>query len=136
MAVNVYGKNCYDWNLRFWSKIFFFVFIYLLYSVHTFPRIWHVSLFCFFSISGIAPLITCFDLQFKNIFKKFWTSLMYLSCSVFQILLQMFLLFNFLSVIRNMITVNVLIVSRCQTIVWVLLLITLKEYNHLKRDWN
>ena len=27
----------------------------------------HVS-FCFFSISGIAPLTTCFDLQFKNIY--------------------------------------------------------------------
>ena len=31
----------------------------------------HVSLFCFFSISGIAPLITCYDLQFTNTFKKF-----------------------------------------------------------------
>ena len=94
----------------------------------------HVSLFCFFSISGIAPLITCYDLQFKNIFKKFISSFMYFSYSAFQILRQIVVLFNFLSVIRNLITVNVLIVSCCQTIVCVLLLITLKEYNHLKRD--
>ena len=67
-----------------------------------------VSLFCFCSISGIAPLITCFDLQFKNTFKKFITSLIYSSYSALQILLQIFLLFNFLSVIRNLTTVNVL----------------------------
>ena len=96
----------------------------------------HVSLFCFFSISGIAPLITCYDLQFKNIFERFISFFMYLSYSAFQILLQILVLFNFLTVICNLITVNVLIVSCCQTIVWVLLLITLKECNHLKRDWN
>ena len=96
----------------------------------------HVSLFCFFSISGAAPLITCFDLQFKNIFKTFITSLTYFSYSAFHALLQIFLLFSFLLVIRKLITVNVLIVPCCQTIVWVLLLITLEEYNHLKRDWN
>ena len=95
-----------------------------------------VSLFCFFSISGIAPLITCFDLQFKNMFKKFITSFLYFSYSALQTLLQIFILFNFLSVIRNLITVNVLIVSCCEAIVWVLLLITLKEYNHLKRARN
>ena len=71
----------------------------------------HVSLFCFFSISGMAPLITCFDVQLKNILKKFITLFMYFNCSVFQILLQIFILFNFLSVIRTLITVNVLIVS-------------------------
>ena len=95
-----------------------------------------LSLFCFFSISGTAPLITCFDLRFKNMFKKFITSLMYFSNSALQTLLQIFMLFHFLSVIRNLITVNGLIVSCCETIVWVLLLITLKEYNHLKRAWN
>ena len=96
----------------------------------------HVSLFCFFSVSDIVPLITCYDLQFKNMFKKSISSFMYFSYSAFQILLQILVLFNFLSVICNLITVNVLIVSCCQTIVWVLLLITLKECNHLKRDWN
>ena len=29
-----------------------------------------VSLFCFFSISGIAPLIICFDLRFKKHVQK------------------------------------------------------------------
>ena len=79
----------------------------------------HVSLFCFFSISGIAPLITCYDLQFKNIFERFISFFMYFSYSAFQILLQILVLFNFLTVICNLITVNVLIVSCCQTIVWV-----------------
>ena len=41
---------------------------------------------------------------------------MYFSYSTFQISLQVFVWFNFLSVIRNLITVNVLIVSCCQTI--------------------
>ena len=95
----------------------------------------HVSLFCFVSISGIAPLITCYHLQFK-IFKKFISSFMYFSYSAFQILLQILVLFNFLTVICNLITVNVLITSFCQTIMRVLLLITLKECNHLKRAWN
>ena len=39
----------------------------------------YVSLFCFFSISGIAPVITFYDLQFENIFKKFISSFMYFS---------------------------------------------------------
>ena len=69
-----------------------------------------------------------------KLFKKFMSSFMYFSYSPFQILLQMFILFNFLSVIRNLVTVNVLIVSCCQAIVKVLLLITLKECNHLKKD--
>ena len=73
-------------------------------------------------------------MQFKNIFKKFKTCLMYFRYSAFQILLQIFLLLNFLSVICNLITV--LIVSCFQAIVWVLLLITLKEYNNLKINWN
>ena len=34
----------------------------------------YASLFCFFSISGTAPVITFYDLQFKNIFKKFKSS--------------------------------------------------------------
>ena len=61
---------------------------------------------------------------------------MYFRYSAFQILLQIFLLLNFLSVICNLITVNVLIISCFQAIVWVLLLITLKEYNPLKINWN
>ena len=67
----------------------------------------HVSLFFLFSISGIAPLITYYDLQFKNIFKKFISSFMYLNYSAFQILLQILVLFNFLTVICNLITANV-----------------------------
>ena len=94
----------------------------------------HVSLFCFFSISGIAPLITCYDLQFKNIFQTFISFFMYFSYSAFQILLQILVLFNFRTVICNLIIVNVLTASCCQKIVRILLLITLKECNHLKRD--
>ena len=47
----------------------------------------HVSLFCFFPISGIKPLITCYDLQFKNLCIKFKTFFMYFRYSAFQILL-------------------------------------------------
>ena len=136
MAVNVYEKNFPIKICVFRLKYFFFCFnlfvIFCSYFSEGFDS--HVSLFRFFSISGIAPSIICFDLQFRNIFKKVITSLMYFSYSVFYILLQVFLLFNFLSVIRNLITVNVLIVSCCQTIISFLLLITLKECNHLKRD--
>ena len=56
--------------------------------------------------------------------------------SAIQILLQIFIMFNFLSVIHSLITVNVLVVSRWQRTVWVSLLIMLNEYNHPKRDWN
>ena len=61
---------------------------------------------------------------------------MYFNYSAFQILRQIFLLFNFLSVIRNLIIVNGLILTCCQTIVCVLLLIALKEYNTLKTGWD
>ena len=118
-------------------KYFFCFVLFVIFCSHFSEGIdSHVSLFCFFSISGIASLITCYDLQFKNIFQKFISSFMYFSYSAFQILLQILVLFNFLTVICILITVNVLVVSCCQTIVWVLLLITLKECNHLKRDWN
>ena len=116
---------------------YFFCFILFMFCSHFSEGFdSHVSLFCFFSISGIAPLIACYDLQFRNIFKKFISSFMYFSYSAFQILLQILVLFNFLTVICNLITVNVLITSFCQTIMRVLLLITLKECNHLKRAWN
>ena len=36
MAVNIYGKICYDQNMRFQGKVFFSVLIYLLHSIHTF----------------------------------------------------------------------------------------------------
>ena len=112
-------------------KVFYFCFnlFFIFYSYFSEGFDSHVSFFCFFSISGIAPLITCFALQFKNMFRKFITSLNYSNYSVFQILQQIYLLFNFLSVIRNLITVNALIVSCCQTIVRVLSLIMLKEWN-------
>ena len=116
---------------------YFFCFILFMFCAHFSERFdSYVSLLCFFSISGIAPLITCYDSQFKNILKKFISSFMYFSYSAFQILLQILVLFNFLTVICNLITVNVLITSFCQTIMRVLLLITLKECNHLKRAWN
>ena len=79
MAVIIYRKIWYDQNFRvFRVKFFLFCFnlFFIFYSY--FPERFdsHVSLFCFFSISGIAPLITCFDLRFKNIFRKFTTALM------------------------------------------------------------
>ena len=75
----------------------------------------HVSLTCFFSICAIAPLIVYFNLRLKNMFSKITSSLLYCSISVFKILLQMFLLFNSLSVLRNLISVKVLMISCCQT---------------------
>ena len=109
MTVNVYGKICL-W-LKFKSSffvLFLFVIFFCSYISEGFDS--HVSLFYFFSISGIAPLITGYDLQFKNIFKKFLSSFMCFSYSAFQILLQILILFNFLSVMCNLIAVNVLIV--------------------------
>ena len=121
----------------FTVKYFFCFILFVMFCTHFSEGFaTHVSLFCFLSISSIPHLITRYDLQFENIFKKFISSFMYFSYSAFQIFLQILTLFNFLTVICNLITVNVLIVSCCQTIVWVLLLITLKECNHLKRDWN
>ena len=52
--------------------------------------------------------------------------------SVFEILLQIFLLFKFPSLIRNLVTVKVLMISCCQTKVSVLLQIILHENDHLK----
>ena len=122
--------------MRFQGKVFIFYFnlFVIFYSYFSEGFDSNVSLLCFFSVSDIAPLITCVDLQFKSMFNKFISSLLYSSYSAFQIFLQIFLLFNFLSVIRNLITVNILIVSCCQTMVLFLLLITLNEHNHLKSD--
>ena len=90
------------------KHFFCFNLLFIFYSYFSEGFDSDVSLFCLCSISGIAPLITCFDLQFKNMFKKFITSLIHSGYSALQILLQIFLLFNFLSVIRNLTTVNVL----------------------------
>ena len=56
----------------------------------------HVSLPCFLSICAIAPLIICFDLKSKNMFIKITTSLSYNSISVFIVLLQTYIFFQFL----------------------------------------
>ena len=77
----------------------------------------HVSLPSFLSICAIAPLIICFDLKFKTMFSKITTSLSYNCISVFIILLQIFFLFNFLSVFCNLISVKVLMISCFQTLV-------------------
>ena len=77
----------------------------------------HVSLRSFLSICAIAPLIICFDLKFKTMFSKITTSLSYNCISVFIILLQIFFLFNFLSVFCNLISVKVLMISCFQTLV-------------------
>ena len=51
-------------------KYYFFCFnlFVILYSYFSEGFDSHVSLPCFFSIFGIAPLIACIDLRFKNIF--------------------------------------------------------------------
>ena len=77
----------------------------------------HVSLRSFISICAIAPLIICFDLKFKTMFSKTTISLSYNCISVFIILLQIFFLFNFLSVFCNLISVKVLMISCFQTLV-------------------
>ena len=77
----------------------------------------HVSLRSFLSICAIAPLIICFDLKFKTAFSKITTSLSYNCISVFIILLQTFFLFNFLSVLRNLISAKVFMVSCFETLV-------------------
>ena len=76
----------------------------------------HESLPSFLSICTIAPLIMCFDLKFKTMFSKITTSLSYNYISVL-ILLQIFFLFNFLSVFFNLISVKVLMVSCFLTLV-------------------
>ena len=96
----------------------------------------HVSLPYFSLICATAPIIIYFDLRLKNMFSKITISLLYDSISVFKILLEMFLLINSLLALRNLISVKVLMVSCCQTKVWVLLPITSKEHNHLKKDWD
>ena len=50
----------------------------------------HVSLPCFPLIFAIVPLITCFDLKFKNMCSKITTSLLCHSISAFIILLKIF----------------------------------------------
>ena len=65
---------------------------------------------------------------------KITISPLYYSISVLKILLPIFLFFNFLSVLRNLILVKVLMTLCCQIIVRVLLPTTLKEQNHLKRN--
>ena len=77
----------------------------------------HVSLRSFLSICAIAPLIICFDLKFKTAFSKITTSLSYNCISVFIILLQTFFLFNFLSVLCNLISAKVFMVSCFETLV-------------------
>ena len=88
---------------------------YILGSSERFDS--HVSLPSFLSICTIAPLIICFDLKFKTMFSKITTSLSYNCISVFIILLQIFFLFNFLSVFCNLISVKVLMISCFQTFV-------------------
>ena len=94
----------------------------------------HESLPCFLSTCVIVTLIIYFDLRLKNIFSKFTISLLYYSISVIKILLQKFLLVNSLSVLRNLVSVKILMVSCCQARVWVLLPTMSKEYNHLKKN--
>ena len=73
-----------------------FNFCYILGSSERFDS--HVSLPSFLSICDNAPLAICFDLRFRTMFRKITTSLSYNCISVFTILLQIFFLFNFLSV--------------------------------------
>ena len=75
----------------------------------------HVSLSCSFSMCAIPNLITYFELRVENLFSKNKIYLMLYSISVFKILLLIFLLIYFLLVLRNLISVKVLMVSCWQT---------------------
>ena len=98
------------------NLLFFFNFCFrILGSSERFDS--HESLPSFVSICAIAPLIICFDLKFKTMFSKITTSLSYNCISVFIIILQIFFLFNFLSVFCNLIYVKVLMISCFQTLV-------------------
>ena len=77
----------------------------------------HVSLLSFLSIYAIAPLIIYFDLKFKIMFSKTTISFSYNCISVFIILLQIFFLFNFLSLFCNLISIKVSMISCFQTLV-------------------
>ena len=92
-------------------NVFHFFYSYFSEEFHS-----HITLFCSFLISGIAPLITWFYIRFSNFSRKSMTFLKYSSYSVFEKLLHVFLLSNFPSVIGNLITVKVLIISCFQNI--------------------
>ena len=101
---------------------------FLLFHVRIFRRTWFTCKFNLFLLNlCYAPLIICFDLRFRNKFSKITIFLMCYIISVFKIFLQMYLMFTFLVVLCNLISVKGLMISFCQTTVWVLLLITLKE---------
>ena len=125
-AMLMIGKVCKNPYFSFLNVLLFqeglnllFVFFYFLFLyIWVFERFdSHVSLPSFLSICAIAPLIICFDLKFKTMFSKITTSLSYNCISVFIILLQIFFLFNFLSVFCNLISVKVLMISCFQTLV-------------------
>ena len=80
--------------------VYFNFCFYILGSSERFDL--HVSLPSFLSICAIASLIICFGLKFKTMFSKITTSLSCNCISVFIILLQIFLLFNFLLVFCNL----------------------------------
>ena len=94
---------------------FFNFCFYILGSSERFDS--HESLPSFLSICAIAPLIICFDLKFKTMFSKITTSVSYYCISIFIIFLQIFFLFNFLSVFCDLISVEVLMTSCFQTLV-------------------
>ena len=77
----------------------------------------HGSLPFSFLMCAIVSLIICFDLGFRNMFREIIISLLYYIIFIFKTLLQIFLLFNFLPVLRNLISVKVLMISGYQKIV-------------------
>ena len=90
-------------------------YFYILGSSERFDS--HVSLPSFLSTFAIARLIICFDLKSKTMFSEITTFLLRNCISGFIILLQIFFLFNSLSVFYNLISVKVLMISCFQTLV-------------------
>ena len=99
-------------------------FLLCSYAFNFFFMLWfsdgvdsYISLPCFFSICAFTRLIIYFNLRFKNMFCKITSSVLYQSISVIKILLQIFLLLNFVSVCCNLISVKVVMIQCSETLV-------------------
>ena len=123
-AMSMIGKVCKNPYFSFLNFLVFqqglsllgFFCFYIFGSSERFGS--DVGLPSFLSIGAIAPLLICFVLNFKTVFSKIATFLSYNCIYVsFIILQQIFVLFNFLLVFCNLISVKILMISCFQTLV-------------------
>ena len=116
---------CFQQELELWRKKllwlekFYFGLIFVFFYFCIFWRNWLICKFalflfklcyCIFNSLSWFNLTICFNLRFRNMFRKFIISLLNCSNSVFETLLQIFLWFNFLSIWPNLISVKVLMI--------------------------